>query len=556
MSDADSMPTGKGWRAFEPLKERSYRRIWSASLLSNFGQLILGVGAAWEMTSLTSSASMVALVQTALMLPLMLFSVPAGAIADMFDRRKVALAGLAVASICAATLTALAYAGLTTPWVLLAFCALIGIGVAIYGPAWQASVTEQVSAEHLPAAVALGSISYNIARSVGPAIGGLIVLAAGATAAFAINAVFYLPLLFAFLLWRRQLAPPRLPPERIVRAIISGTRYVLHAPPIRIVLLRALIFGLAGASITALTPLIARDQLHGDASVYGLLLGAFGLGAVGGAMLTSDVRERFRIEQAATLCTIATGAMVVVMGLSHSLWLTGLAMMVTGAVWMLLMALLNVAVQLSSPRWVTARALAWFQAALTGGIAVGAWIWGHAVAQWGVGNAYIASGVVIMLLPLLGLLLPLPAVSAEDVQPVDLGDEPEVGLALTMRSGPIVLEIDYYVDPDRARDFYEAMLKVQQTRLRNGGFNWSLARDVTDPSLWTESYHCPTWGDYLRQRARFTQADLDLQAQANAFHQGDGEDRVRRRLERPFGSVRWRADTPDPRSESLNIFTP
>jgi hypothetical protein len=248
--------------------------------------------------------------------------------------------------------------------------------------------------------------------------------------------------------------------------------------------------------------------------------------------------------------------MVVVMGLSHSLWLTGLAMMVTGAVWMLLMALLNVAVQLSSPRWVTARALAWFQAALTGGIAVGAWIWGHAVAQWGVGNAYIASGVVIMLLPLLGLLLPLPAVSAEDVQPVDLGDEPEVGLALTMRSGPIVLEIDYYVDPDRARDFYEAMLKVQQTRLRNGGFNWSLARDVTDPSLWTESYHCPTWGDYLRQRARFTQADLDLQAQANAFHQGDGEDRVRRRLERPFGSVRWRADTPDPRSESLNIFTP
>src|SRR6187431_2755109 len=194
MAIADEAAPTKRFTAFEPLRERTFRRIWSASVLSNFGQLIQGVGAAWEMTRLTSSPSMVALVQTALMLPLMLVAVPAGAIADMFDRRKIALSGLTFATICAATLTTIALFGLTTPWVLLCFSSLIGVGVALYGPAWQASVSEQVKPEQLPAAVGLASVSYNIARSFGPAVGGLIVLAAGATAAFAVNALMYLPL--------------------------------------------------------------------------------------------------------------------------------------------------------------------------------------------------------------------------------------------------------------------------------------------------------------------------------------------------------------------------
>ena len=202
---------GKG--AFAPLGVRSFRNIWSASLLSNFGQLILGVGAAWEMTRLTdNSPTMVALVQSALMLPLMLVTVPAGAIADMFDRRKVAMAGLALSAIGGALLTILAFAGWTSPWMLLAFCALIGAGVALYAPSWQASIGELVPTPMLPPAIALGSISYNIARTVGPAIGGLIVLALGAKAAFAMNAVLYLPLLLAFFLWQRNHIASRLPP--------------------------------------------------------------------------------------------------------------------------------------------------------------------------------------------------------------------------------------------------------------------------------------------------------------------------------------------------------
>ncbi len=248
---------------FAPLREPTFRRIWTASLFSSFGQLILGVGAAWEMTRLSNSPSMVALVQTALMLPLMLVALPAGAVADMFDRRKIALTGLGFSIAASAALAAIAFFGLITPWMLLFFCVLIGAGVALYAPSWQASIGEQVAEEHLPAAIGLGTISYNLARSFGPAIGGLVVLAFGAQAAFGITAAFYVPLWLAFFAWQRQHRPSRLPPERIDRAIASGGRYARHSPPIRIVLIRAFTFGVASASSAALAPLVAKVLLGG-----------------------------------------------------------------------------------------------------------------------------------------------------------------------------------------------------------------------------------------------------------------------------------------------------
>jgi MFS family permease len=556
MTETVSLAQGRGWAALEPLRVPVFRRIWSASLLSNFGQLILGVGAAWEMTRLTSSADMVALVQTALMLPLMLVSVPAGAMADMFDRRRIALTGLVFASLSAVLLTTFALAGLTTPWVILCFCSLIGVGVALYSPAWQASVREQVRAEQLPAAVALGSVSYNLARSVGPALGGLIVVAAGATTAFAINALLYIPLVLAYVFWRRERVPGRLPPERIDRAIVSGARYAFHSPPIRTVVIRSFTVGLAGAVIFALTPLVARDQLQGDATTYGLLLGVMGVGAVVGALLTGLVRERLKAELAVQLCSIVTGLATIIVGLSHSLLLTSAAMLVVGASWMLLIALLNVGVQLSAPRWVTARALAWFQSALTGGLALGAWIWGHVAGSWGIDAAFVVAGVAMMLMTLIGLVLPMPAVSLAETEMVGVSNEMEVALAITSRSGPIVIEIDYFVDPEEARSFYDAMLKLQGARLRNGAFDWSIARDIAVPSLWTERFLCPTWGDYLRQRSRFTQSDRELQAIADSFSAPGHDRRIRRRLERPRGSVRWRAETPDPKGEPISIYTP
>jgi MFS family permease len=546
----------RAWAALEPLRERTYRRIWSASVLSNFGQLILGVGAAWEMTRLTTSAGLVALVQTALMLPLMLVSVPAGAIADMYDRRKIALVGLSFATFCAAVLTTLAFNGLTTPWILLAFCSLIGAGVALYSPAWGASIPEQVAPEHLPAAIALGSISYNVARSFGPAVGGVIVLAAGAPAAFLTNSLAYLPLLTAFLLWRRKRIAPRLPPERIDRAIVAGARYALHSSPVRAAMVRAFSFGLAGAAASALVPLVARDLLKGNASTYGLLLGCSGVGAVAGALLVSKARERLTPEQAFLLCVSVGGVMVLVIGLSHVLMLTAAAMVIAGMVNMLAIALLNVGVQLSVPRWVAGRALAGFQASLTGGIAVGAWMWGHVAAQRGIEVAFLGSGVALILTPLIGLLLPMRHLSPADVEMIEIGAEPEVALAITPRSGPIAIEIDYRVHPGEARQFYDVMLKLQRARQRNGAFQWSLARDLSDPELWTERYHLPTWLDYSRLRSRFTHADRALQEAADAFNGSRTGRRVRRRLERPFGSVRWRADTPDSQGDTINVYPP
>ena len=544
------------WVALEPLRERTYRRIWTASILSNFGQLILGVGAAWEMTRLTSSASLVALVQTALMLPLMLVSVPAGAIADMLDRRKIAITGLSFATVCAAVLTTLAFNGLTTPWVLLTFCSLIGAGVALYSPAWGASIPEQVTPEHLPAAIALGSISYNVARSFGPAVGGVIVLAVGARGAFLTNSLAYLPLLTAFLLWRRKSSAPRLPPERIDRAIVAGARYAVHSSPVRAAMVRAFAFGLAGAAGSALVPLVARDLLRGNASTYGLLLGCTGVGAVGGALLVSKARERLSPDQAFRLCASISGLMLLVIGLSRFMALTAAAMAIVGMFNMLAIALLNVSVQLSVPRWVAGRALASFQASLTGGVAVGAWMWGHLAAERSIEMAFFASGAALILTPLIGLLMPMRPLTPADSELIDLGNDPEVALAITGRSGPIAIEIDYRVDPGEARQFYDVMLKLQRARQRNGAFQWSLARDLADPELWTERYHLPTWLDYSRLRSRFTHADRALQEAADAFNRERTARRIRRRLERPFGSVRWRADSPDSQGDMISVYPP
>ena len=541
---------------FTPLREPVFRNIWTASLLSNFGQLILGVGVAWEMTQQTDDAGMVALVQTAMMLPLMLVSAPAGAIADMFDKRKVAMAGLAFSASSAAVLTLLAWLGLATPWVLLGFCVMIGAGVALYSPAWQSSIGEQVGSAQLPAAVALGTISYNVARSFGPAIGGLIVLVAGAHAAFAINALFYLPLLLAFLLWRRQHVPSRLPPERIDRAVVSGARFVFHSATIRKVMIRAFLFGMVGATASALAPLIAKEMLGGDASIFGILLGASGAGAVAGAFMVGWFYSRLGVETATRLLMLLAGLALMVVGLSQSLILTCIGMFIAGGANILCIALFNIAVQLGAPRWVTARALSLFSAALTGGIAVGAAIWGVVAKGSSVEFAVIASGIGLLAMPVFMLLFPLPKHAEAASEMAGMQQDPEIGMELTLRSGPIVIAIEYRIDPDDARAFYDVMLTLQRVRLRNGSFNWSLSRDIADPAIWTERYQFPTWSDYLRTRDRYTQADLQAQTAADAYLIAGATKVIRRRLERPFGSVRWRTDSPDNRQDAVGYIGP
>ncbi len=534
-----------------PLKFSVFRRIWLASLLSNLGLLIQGVGAAWAMTQMASSADKVALVQTALMLPVMLISMPAGAIADMHDRRVVAMVALLISFTGATALTVLAWFNLITPNTLLAFCFVVGTGMALMGPAWQSSVSEQVPPENLPAAVALNGISFNIARSFGPAIGGIVVATLGAVAAFATNAVFYLPLLVVLFLWNRISEPSRLPRERLNRAMVSGVRYITNSPSIKIVLTRTLVMGLMGGSASALMPLIVRDLLHGGAQMYGIMLGAFGMGAVIGALNIGEIRKRFNGESAIRVCALSMASAIAAIALSNQPVLTAAALVVAGAAWMLAVALFNIGVQLSAPRWVAGRSLAAFQAAIAGGIAVGAWIWGHLTDYVGVEITLLVSAGLMFLSPLLGLWMRMPPIGARNEPAPELLADPEVQLPLTGRSGPLVVEIEYRVTMEDARAFHNVMQEVQLSRQRNGAYGWSIARNIASPELWTERYHCPTWLDYLRQRNRATQSERELYQRAVSF-QIDGEPvRVRRMLERPFGSVRWNEGTPDRAAEEV-----
>lgn len=524
-----------------PLHYPAFRRVWLASLLTNLGILVQGVGAAWAMTQMASSAGQVALVQTALMLPVMLIALPTGAIANMHDRRTVGLVALSI-ELCGATVLAvLDWLGLVTPNLLLAFCFVVGSGMALMRPAWQSSVSEQVPSHALPAAIALNGISYNIARSVGPAIGGIVVAAAGAAAAFALNALLYLPLMLALFLWKRISEPSRLPPEKLNRAMVSGVRYIINSPSIKIVLTRAMVTGVIGGALIPLLPVVVRDLLRGGAETYGILASAFGLGAVVGALNINEVRKRLSGEAAIRACALSMGGAVAAVALSRQPILTAAALVLAGAVWMMAWAVFSIGVQLSAPRWVAGRSLAAYQAASSGGIAVGSWGWGHLTDAAGVETALLVSAALMLVSPLLGPWLRMPRISARG-EVAEILEDPKVRLPLTERSGPLVVEIEYRVAQVNARAFHNVLQDVQLFRQRNGAYGWSIARDVGDPELWTERYHCPTWLDYLRQRNRSTESERALDRQAMTFHIGPGPVRVRRMLERPFGSVRWKED--------------
>jgi MFS family permease len=516
-----------------PLRNVAFRRIWLASLVSNLGTLIQGVGVAWAMTQMTSSADMVALVQTALGLPVMLIAVLAGAVADLHDRRIVALVSLGIALTGATMLALLAGFGMLTPNSLLALCFAVGCGMGLMGPAWGSAVSEQVPARALPAAVALNSISYNIARSIGPAIGGIVVAFAGTVAAFVLNALFYVPLMVALFLWNRVAERPRLPPEQLGRAMVSGVRYIAHSPPIKIVLTRSMVVAIIGGSILALMPLVAKDLLHSGAGTYGLLFSAFGVGAVLGALNINWVRRRMEGEKAIRICTVAMGAAFGVVALSSVTLLTIVALVIAGAAWIISWTLFSIGVQLSVPRWVQGRSLAAYQATASGGVAIGAWGWGLLADAGGVEIALLVSGGLMLTSAFIGVWLRMPAISTAGEE-TQLLEEPVVRLPLTGSEGPLVVEIEYRIKQETAREFCRVMEDVQRSRQRNGAYGWSISRDIADPELWTERYHCPTWHEYLRLRNRPTQSERDLQQKALDFHVGPGVAHVRRRLEGPI----------------------
>jgi MFS family permease len=516
-----------------PFANRTFRGIWLASLSSNLGTLVQGVAAAWLMTSLTRSADLVALVQASTTLPIMLFSLVSGALADNFDRRRIMLTAQGVMLVVSLLLALAAWAEVVTPWLLLALTFLIGCGTALNNPSWQASVGDIVQRRDLPAAVALNSIGFNLSRSVGPALGGAIVAAGGAAAAFVANAVSYLPVIVVIARWRPDLPLPTLPRETLRAAVGAGLRYVAMSPNIGRVLLRAFVFGFGAIAVQALLPLVVRDRLGGGVLVYGLLLGAFGVGAIGGAFLGGILRGRLTGESIVRIAFAGFAVAAVVAGWSRIPVITGAAMAVAGCSWVLALARFNVTVQLASPRWVVGRTLSLYQMATFGGMALGSWLSGLAAEGHGLATAFGIAGAVLALGAALGLLLPMPEDSTLSLDPANRFREPDLALEIKPRSGPILVTIEYEIREADTPAFLEAMTERRRIRRRNGARNWTLARDLERPTHWIESYHVPTWTEYVRHNQRTTLADVTVAERIRSLHAGERPPAVRRLIERP-----------------------
>lgn len=525
-----------------PFRHKTFRLLWLATLVSNLGGLVQSVGAGWMMTTLTDSHNMVALVQASTTLPIMVFSIAAGALADNFDRRVVMLiaqAGMMIVSVALAVLT---FMGLLTPWLLLGFTFLIGCGTALFNPSWQASMGDIVPRSDLPGAVTLNSMGFNMMRSVGPAVGGLIVALAGAAAAFAVNAVSYLPLIAALWRWQPDRIPRQLPREGFGSAMWAGVRYVSLSPNLMTVLFRGFLFGLSATAILALLPSVAAEYVGGGALAFGTLLGAFGLGAIGGAFLNGLVRERFSNEVIVRLACIGFALSSAGLGFSRDPLLSHLVLLPAGACWVLALSLFNVSIQLSSPRWVVGRALSLYQTATFGGMAAGSWLWGMSADALGPGAALGLAGASMLACALVGFRLPLPQFNARDLNPLGTFNEPILKLDLRPRSGPIMVMIDYIIDQNDIPRFLQLMAERRQIRIRDGARQWALLRDLEHPEIWTESYHVPTWIDYVRHNLRRTKADAENIELIRALHRGPGVPTVRRMIERQ--TVPLRDDTP------------
>ncbi|ATY32249.1 MFS transporter [Sphingomonas psychrotolerans] len=523
-----------------------FRAIWVASLFSNFGGLIQSVGASWMMTSLSGSPQMIALVQASISLPIMLLSLWAGAVADNLDRRKVMLAAQFFMLIVSALLALGGWAGVLTPWLLLGFTFLIGCGTAINGPAWQASVGDMVPRAMLPGAVAFNSMGFNLARSLGPAIGGAIVAAAGAAAAFLVNAVSYVGLIVVLARWKPDLPPARLPRERIGLAMIAGIRYARLSPPIRTVLVRAALFGFAASAVPALMPLVARDIVGGGPLTYGLLLGSFGLGAVAGALGSQRLRRRLSTEGLVRLAAPVLALGAATTAVSGWLALTLLALALCGAGWVVALSTFNVSVQMASPRWVVARALALYQMAAFGGMAGGSWVFGMIASARSVEAALLAAAAFQILSVAAGFVWRLPAISQLNLDPRDSWREPQTAVPVEPRSGPIVITIEHRIAEANISAFLAVMSERRRIRRRDGAQHWALLRDLGDTELWIERYHVATWLDYVRHNHRRTHADDANSEALRRLRIGDGEPVVHRRIERQTGSLPA-SRAPDPR---------
>lgn len=502
------------------MPNRSYFAYWIGGLSGNLGWQIQIVAASWLMVTLGASPIFVALVQTSMALPVMLFSLPGGAISDILGSRPVVLWSQAFLMVVAIILAGCAYAGILSPYSILLCTFLVGCGRATYYAGWQAMVVELVEPAEVPRAVALNASNVNIARSLGPAIGGTIVAVWGAFAAFAVTALSNLAIIFVARTWPKTRDASDIPLESLGGAIVAGVRYVALSPLLVVATFRSMIYNIGAVSALALLPLVARDKLDGGPLTYGVLLGAFGAGAVAGALSLDAVMRRMTVERLLAASQLLAGAATIALALSHDTAASAGCALIAGWAWTYVQVVFNSTIQLSSPRWVVGRSLAIYQAAIFGGNALGSLIWGILTEKLDLRIALIAAAGVILAGALIGLRFKMSRLSAGALDQTPHQISPAPQLELDPHDGPIITSIAYRIrEQDRAR-FLNAMRKKRRHRMRDGAMRWTLSRDIHDPQLWFERYHVVSWADAQRLHARRTVEAAQTNALIRSMHLG------------------------------------
>ncbi len=527
----ESRPVGEG--AFAPLKLPLFRDRWIASTVSGVGTWMQDTAGTWLMTALTSSPLLIALMQTAASLPVLILGLLAGATADIYDRRRLLIFWQCWMLGAVAVLAALTFAGLVSPVTLLLFTFLLNVGSAMNNPAWQAIVPELVPKEELPNAVTLNAASNNLARAVGPALGGLLVAAfakanTGAGWVFALNSLSFAGVIWILWKWHRQpLFKSALPAERIAGSVRAGLRFVRFSPNLRGSLIRAFGFTFFVSAVWSLLALVAKRDLHQGAMGYGILNGSLGLGAVAAAAVLARIRRRVNATALLAATSLYYVGALAGLALVHRPWAVILILLGAGFAWTSSMSTLNVSVQLAAPGWVAARALGLYLMVFQGGMALGSVVWGAVAERTSVSTALLtAAACMTATLPFV-LRIPVLKGVLPDLTPYQWKRPvPTLAAAPDPEDGPVRISVDYRVTSENLHAFTEAIYQMKGVRLRDGAIRWAIYRDANDPEHLNETFIMESWLEYLRSRERTTAADQVCRERVWALHTGPEPPRI------------------------------
>ena len=505
--------------AWAPFGHMAFAVVWTATVISNVGTWMYNAASSWLMTSLDANPLVVSLVQVATALPMFLFAVPAGALADIVDKRRFLLIVEVITTLFSALIAAIVWLGAVTPGILLAFTFLLGTASALVAPAWQSIVPLLVARQNLAPAVAANSVGINISRAVGPALGGVIISAAGIAVPFWINALSNLGIVAALLWWRApQLPPHRLPAERFIAAIRTGFRHARHNRHLTATLARALAFFIFASAYWALLPLVARNQIASGPEIYGALLGAIGAGAVAGAFALPWLKVKLGPDRLVAAGTLGTALTLVAFGLAHETLLGLVASALAGVSWIAVLANMNVSAQVALPDWVRGRGLAIFVTVFFGAMSVGSALWGELAAIVGLPAAHFVAAAGAVLVVPLSWRWKLQTGAGVDLTPSMHWPTPVLSRAVADDQGPVLVTVEYRIDPANRHEFLDAMQKLAHARRRDGAYAWGIFEDAGQEGRFLETFLVESWLEHLRQHERVTNADRILQSAVRRFH--------------------------------------